>query len=130
MLIHTALLNKTNQASCSCNDNLPKAKTSLFRKSKMGKYSMTSISIYLKQIQNAYLQWELPFVYIALHINFNELILIHIPFVTFYTFHYLKKINMLFSDCITLWYGGKFVWLYIFLKWYLKEKNHDALQAN
>lgn len=55
MLIHKALLNKTNQANFACKVNLPKAKTSLFRKSKMSKYSMTSTSIYLKQIQNAYL---------------------------------------------------------------------------
>lgn len=55
MLIHKALLNKTNQANFACKVNLPKAKTSLFRKSKMSKYSMTSTSIYRKQIQNAYL---------------------------------------------------------------------------
>lgn len=73
MLIHKALLNKTNQANFACNVNLPKAKTSLFRNTRMIKYSMTSISVYLKQIQNAYLHYSylsttLHYMLISMHL--------------------------------------------------------------
>lgn len=38
-----------------------------------------------------------------------------------------KRNQHAFSDCITLWYGGKFVWLYIFFEMISQRKKPQCL---